>query len=137
MDSTMIDQECIDELAETAGVGDRVRAITARAMNGELDFEGALTERVRLLEGLDAAVIARVLDRQITYASGGATLVATMKAHGAYAALVSGGFTAFTGPVAARSASTKPRQYASDRGGPPDRRGRTADPGPRRQGHGA
>lgn len=102
MDSTMIGQECIDELAAEAGVGARVAAITARAMNGELDFEGALTERVALLEGLEEAVIARVLESRITLAPGGRVLVATMRAHGALTALVSGGFTAFTGPVAAR-----------------------------------
>ncbi|PYE84309.1 phosphoserine phosphatase SerB [Pseudoroseicyclus aestuarii] len=102
MDSTMIAQECIDELAAEAGVGPRVAEITARAMNAELNFEEALTERVALLEGLDEAVIARVLETRITLAPGGAVLVATMKAHGAHAALVSGGFTAFTGPVAAR-----------------------------------
>ncbi len=101
MDSTMIGQECIDELAAEAGVGTAVAEITARAMNGELDFEGALLERVGLLRGLDASVIGRVLETRITLAPGGAALVATMKAHGAYTALVSGGFTAFTGAVAA------------------------------------
>ena len=101
MDSTMIEQECIDELAEVAGVGAHVREITARAMNGELDFEGALLERVALLEGLDEAVIGEVLRDRITYMPGGATLVATMRAQGAYCALVSGGFTAFTQVVAA------------------------------------
>ncbi|PVA10273.1 phosphoserine phosphatase SerB [Pelagivirga sediminicola] len=101
MDSTMIGQECIDELAEVAGVGDHVRAITARAMNGELDFEGALLERMALLKGLPEAVIADVLQARITHAPGGRTLIATMRRHGAHTALVSGGFTAFTGPVAA------------------------------------
>jgi len=100
MDSTMIQQECIDELADEAGVGDRVKDITARAMNGELDFEGALRERVGLLAGLDEAVIGQVLAQRITYMPGGKTLLATMKANGAYAALVSGGFTAFTSSVA-------------------------------------
>lgn len=102
MDSTMIQQECIDELAEVAGVGDRVRDITARAMNGELDFEGALTERVGLLAGLPDSVIGQVLADRITLMPGAETLVATMKANGAHAALVSGGFTAFTASVAAR-----------------------------------
>lgn len=102
MDSTMIGQECIDELADMAGVGPRVAAITARAMNGELDFDGALTERVSLLAGLRDSVIADVLASRITLAPGGAELVATMRAHGGYAALVSGGFTAFTEAVAAR-----------------------------------
>ncbi len=101
MDSTMIGQECIDELAAEAGAGTAVAEITARAMNGELDFNGALLERVGLLRGLDASVIGRVLETRITLAPGGAALVATMKAHGAYTALVSGGFTAFTGAVAA------------------------------------
>lgn len=101
MDSTMIGQECIDELADEAGVGPRVADITARAMNGELDFEGALRERVGLLKGLDAGVIAKVLAERITYTPGGRTLIATMKANGGYAVLVSGGFTAFTGQVAA------------------------------------
>ena len=100
MDSTMIQQECIDELADEAGVGDRVKDITARAMNGELDFEAALRERVGLLAGLEEGVIGRVLEQRITYMPGGQTLLATMKANGAYAALVSGGFTAFTASVA-------------------------------------
>lgn len=101
MDSTMIEQECIDELAAMAGHGPRVAAITARAMNGELDFESALIERVDLMRYLPEAVIAQVLKDRITYMPGGATLVATMKTNGGYAALVSGGFTAFTASVAA------------------------------------
>ena len=100
MDSTMIQQECIDELAAEAGVGPRVADITARAMNGELDFEGALIERVGLLKDLPVATIDHVLTTRITHMPGGAALVATMKANGAYAALVSGGFTAFTAQVA-------------------------------------
>ncbi|MEM7641618.1 MAG: phosphoserine phosphatase SerB [Pseudomonadota bacterium] len=102
MDSTMIRQECIDELAAEAGVGDRVAAITARAMNGEIGFEGALRERVGLLAGLDVSVIDRVIATRIDMMPGGATLIATMKAHGATAALVSGGFTAFTEVVAGK-----------------------------------
>lgn len=102
MDSTMIREECIDELAEVAGVGAQVRDITARAMNGELDFEGALTRRVALLKGLPETVIADVLTHRITLMPGGAVLVATMRERGAYAALVSGGFTAFTQAIAAR-----------------------------------
>ncbi|MGH1369691.1 MAG: phosphoserine phosphatase SerB [Maritimibacter sp.] len=101
MDSTMIQQECIDELAIEAGVGERVAGITARAMNGELDFEGALRERVGLLKGLAANVIDKVLAERITFMPGGAALLATMRANGAYTALVSGGFTAFTAKVAA------------------------------------
>lgn len=100
MDSTMIDQECIDELADLVGLKDAVSAITARAMNGEIAFEPALRERVALLKGLSVSVIADVLADRITLASGGKTLVATMRANGAWTALVSGGFTAFTGPVA-------------------------------------
>ncbi|WP_151718861.1 phosphoserine phosphatase SerB [Gemmobacter serpentinus] len=100
MDSTMIQQECIDELADEAGVGAYVASITARAMNGELDFEAALRERVGLLKGLSESVIERVYRDRITFMPGGAALLATMKAHGGYAALVSGGFTAFTARVA-------------------------------------
>jgi len=101
MDSTMIRQECIDELAAVAGVGPQVAAITARAMEGKLDFEAALRERVGLLAGLTETAIAEVLDRRISFMPGGRTLVATMKARGGHAVLVSGGFTAFAGPVAA------------------------------------
>ena len=101
MDSTMIRQECIDELADEAGVGAYVAGITARAMNGELDFEDALRERVGLLKGLPVAVIDRVIRDRITLMPGGRELVATMRANGAYAALVSGGFTAFTTRIAA------------------------------------
>ena len=100
MDSTMIQQECIDELAAEAGVGPRVASITARAMNGELDFNEALTERVGLLKDLPEAVIDKVLETRITLMPGGKTLLGTMKADGAYAALVSGGFTAFTARIA-------------------------------------
>jgi len=100
MDSTMIQQECIDELAAEAGVGDRVADITARAMNGELDFEEAIDERVGLLQGLNEKIIVQVLEERITYMPGGKTLVQTMKANGGFAALVSGGFTAFTARVA-------------------------------------
>ncbi|GAB5447152.1 phosphoserine phosphatase SerB [Gymnodinialimonas sp.] len=102
MDSTMIQQECIDELAAEAGVGDRVAKITARAMNGELDFEEALLERVGLLKDLPEATIATVLEKRITLMPGGATLLATMKAGGAHCALVSGGFTAFTSAIGAQ-----------------------------------
>jgi len=100
MDSTMIHQECIDELADEAGIGAHVAGITARAMNGELDFEDALRERVALLKGLPEAVIEKVYADRITFMPGGATLVKTMKANGAGAALVSGGFTEFTRRVA-------------------------------------
>lgn len=100
MDSTMIQQECIDELADEAGVGAYVAGITARAMNGELDFEAALRERVGLLRDLPEATIARVIRDRITLMPGGRALLATMKANGAHAALVSGGFTAFTARIA-------------------------------------
>jgi phosphoserine phosphatase len=102
MDSTMIDQECIDELADEIGMKDHIAAITARAMNGEITFEPALRERVLLLKGLPVPVISTVLDTRITLAAGGRELVATMKKNGAHTALVSGGFTAFTGAVAER-----------------------------------
>ncbi|MBW9062453.1 phosphoserine phosphatase SerB [Rhizobium herbae] len=100
MDSTMIGQECIDELAAEVGLKDKVAAITARAMNGEIAFEPALIERVALLKGLPVTVIADVIARRITLTSGGRQLVATMKARGYYTALVSGGFTVFTQPIA-------------------------------------
>lgn len=100
MDSTMIQQECIDELADMAGVGAHVAGITARAMNGELDFESALRERVGLLRGLPVEVIDQVIATRITLMPGGKALLATMKAHGAHTALVSGGFTAFTAEIA-------------------------------------
>lgn len=101
MDSTMIRQECIDELAEEAGVGAYVANITARAMNGELDFADALRERVGLLKDLPQSVIASVIRDRITLMPGGRELLATMRANGAYTALVSGGFTAFTTAIAA------------------------------------
>lgn len=100
MDSTIIQQECIDELADEAGVGERVAGITARAMNGELDFEESLLERVGLLKGLDASVIEHVLANRITLMPGGRALLGTMRAKGCYAVLVSGGFTAFTAKIA-------------------------------------
>ncbi|MEK1888858.1 MAG: HAD-IB family phosphatase, partial [Phyllobacterium sp.] len=100
MDSTMIQQECIDELAEEAGLRDKVAAITARAMNGEIAFEPALRERVSLLKGLPYSVIDKVIASRITLMPGGPELVRTMKKFGAYTALVSGGFTVFTQRIA-------------------------------------
>ncbi|RKF14048.1 phosphoserine phosphatase SerB [Roseovarius spongiae] len=100
MDSTMIEQECIDELADAAGIGAEVKAITARAMNGEIGFEGALLERMALLRDQPEGIIAEVLAARITHMPGAAALVATMRAAGAHTALVSGGFTAFTERVA-------------------------------------
>lgn len=100
MDSTMIDQECIDELAAEIGVKEKVAEITAKAMNGEIAFEPALRERVALLKGLPSSISDQVIKNRITLAKGGQTLVATMKKNGAWCALVSGGFTLFTGPIA-------------------------------------
>lgn len=96
MDSTMIGQECIDELAAFVGLKEHVAAITERAMRGEIAFEPALRERVGLLKGLDIGVIDEVLAERITLTPGGRELIGTMRAHGAYTALVSGGFTLFT-----------------------------------------
>lgn len=101
MDSTMIGQECIDELAAEVGLKERVSEITARAMNGEIEFEPALRERVGLLKGLPVEVIAQVIETRITLTPGGRELVATMRTNGHYTALVSGGFTSFTSVVAA------------------------------------
>jgi phosphoserine phosphatase len=100
MDSTMIDQECIDELAEEVGLKDRVAAITARSMNGEIAFEPALRERVALLRNLDVAVIDSIIRNRLTLASGGRALVQTMRRNGAWTALVSGGFDVFTARIA-------------------------------------
>jgi len=100
MDSTMIGQECIDELADYAGVKQQVAEITERAMQGELDFSGALRERVLLLEGLEEQVIERCLAERIRPNPGAATLVRTMRARGAETILVSGGFTSFVEPIA-------------------------------------
>ncbi len=101
MDSTMIEQECVDELADLVGIRARIADITARAMAGELDFEAALRERVALLAGVTLEQIEKLLPR-LTLTPGAQALVATMRAHGAHTALVSGGFTQFTEAVAAR-----------------------------------
>lgn len=100
MDSTMIEQECIDELADVVGLKDKVAAITARAMNGEIAFEPALRERVALLKGLPISVVDEVIAKRITLMSGGPQLIATMRAKGFQTALVSGGFTVFTNRIA-------------------------------------
>ncbi|MGL4556007.1 MAG: phosphoserine phosphatase SerB, partial [Afipia sp.] len=100
MDSTMIGQECIDELADFAGLKAHVAAITERAMRGEIEFEPALRERVALLKGLPITVVDEVLKSRITLTPGAVELVRTMRAHGAYTCLVSGGFTLFTQRVA-------------------------------------
>ncbi|SIQ55461.1 phosphoserine phosphatase [Rhizobium sp. RU35A] len=101
MDSTMIGQECIDELADVVGLKDKVATITARAMNGEIAFEPALRERVALLKGLPIGVVDEVIAKRITLTSGGPQLIATMRAKGFHTALVSGGFTVFTSRIAA------------------------------------
>ncbi len=100
MDSTMIGQECIDELAAEVGLKAYVAAITEQAMRGEIAFEPALRERVSLLKGLPTSIVTWVIAERITLTPGGRTLVATMKRNGAYTALVSGGFTHFTRPIA-------------------------------------
>jgi phosphoserine phosphatase len=99
MDSTMIGQECIDELADLVGLKEHVAAITERAMRGEIEFEPALRERVALLKGLPVAVVEDVIAKRITLTPGGRELVNTMRQNGAYTCLVSGGFTLFTGPI--------------------------------------
>jgi phosphoserine phosphatase len=101
MDSTMIAQECIDELADFVGRKAEVSEITERAMRGELAFEPALRERVSLLAGLPANVVDEIIATRITLTPGGRELVRTMRANGGYTALVSGGFTLFTGPISA------------------------------------
>ena len=102
MDSTMIGQECIDELADFAGLKAHVAGITERAMRGEIEFEPALRERVALLKDLPVSVVDEVLAKRITPTPGGRELVMTMRAHGAYTCLISGGFTLFTHAVAAK-----------------------------------
>jgi phosphoserine phosphatase len=101
MDSTMIGQECIDELADFVGLKREVSAITERAMRGELAFEPALRERVALLKGLPISVVDEIIASRITLTAGGRALVCTMRAKGAYTALVSGGFTVFTSRIGA------------------------------------
>ncbi len=98
MESTIIQQEMLDELGDLIGARERIAAITHRAMNGEIDFKGALRERVSLLAGLEASVLTDMIGR-ITYMPGAATLIATLKKHGVYCALVSGGFKTFTAHV--------------------------------------
>ncbi len=95
MDSTMIDQECIDELADALGLKAEVAAITDRAMRGELDFAASLRTRVALIKGLERRVVEEIRRERITFATGGRTLIQTMKAYGAFTSLVSGGFTFF------------------------------------------
>jgi phosphoserine phosphatase len=99
MDSTMIGQECIDELADYVGLKAEVSEITERAMRGEIAFEPALRERVALLKNLPVDVVGEIIEKRITLTPGGTALVRTMRANGAYTCLVSGGFTLFTGPI--------------------------------------
>ena len=109
MDSTLIGQECVDELADFAGVGARVAAITERAMRGEVAFAPALRERVALLQGLTETVIRDVLKDRITLNRGARTLVSTMRANGAYVAIVSGGFRQFTSAIRERLGADEDR----------------------------
>jgi phosphoserine phosphatase len=102
MDSTMIQQECIDELAATVGLRPEIAAITESAMRGEIAFEPALRKRVALFKGLSAGVVEQVLSEQIELTPGALTLIATMRAAGAHTALVSGGFSSFVEPIAAK-----------------------------------
>ena len=102
MDSTLIEQECIDELADVAGIGAHVAEITAQAMRGEIEFEPALEKRLAGLAGKPSSLIDQVIKERITLMSGATTLIATMKANGCYCALVSGGFTQFTSVIANR-----------------------------------
>ena len=103
MDSTIIEQECIDEMADMVGIKPRIAAITERAMRGELDFEAALRERLGLLAGVTEGDLERVFEERITLMPGAKTLTATMRAHGARSVLVSGGFSYFTRRVAERA----------------------------------
>ena len=100
MDSTVIGQECLDELADYAGLKHEVARITERAMQGEIDFSGALRERVRLLAGLDQRALSRCLDERVHITAGAETLVQTMRAGGSSCLLVSGGFLSFANPIA-------------------------------------
>lgn len=102
MDSTMISQECIDELADYVGLKAEVSEITERAMRGEIAFEPALRERVSLLKSLPVKVVDEIIESRITLTPGGRALVQTIRAKGGYTCLVSGGFTLFTGPIAAK-----------------------------------
>jgi phosphoserine phosphatase len=119
MDSTLIRQECIDELAAKVDIGARVAAITERAMRGEIEFEWALRERVALLSDMPLAVIEEVLRERITLTPGARTLFATFRARGGYAAIVSGGFTPFTAAIALRLGADEHRantlEIAGDR----------------------
>jgi phosphoserine phosphatase len=101
MDSTILINETLDDLAEQAGLKDQIAAITARSMAGEIDFAQSLAERIAMLKGLPETALAAAFDR-LTYSTGAATLIATLRAHGVYTALVSGGFKYFTSKVGAK-----------------------------------
>ncbi len=134
MDSTIIGCECLDELADFAGLKAEVAAITERAMGGEIAFEGALRERVGMLAGLDLAMLDRVYDERVRLNPGARTLVRTMAANGARCVLVSGGFQFFTARVAEAAGFHAHRgQQADRRRRAADRPGRRADPRPRGQ----
>src|ERR1700738_4683923 len=134
MDSTMIGQECIDELADYVGLKAHVAGITERAMRGEIEFEPALRERVALLKGLPVSVIDEVLKQRITLTPGSRELIATMRAHGAYSCLISGGFTLFTNAVAAMIGFQENRaNELIVQDGKPAGGGQGATPGPRHQ----
>lgn len=102
MDSTIINQECIDELAEVIGIGPQIREITATVIRGDISFPEALRKRIGLMKGMDIETLERVYEQRITLKPGARTLVQTMRHHGAYCILVSGGFTYFTSRIAAR-----------------------------------
>jgi phosphoserine phosphatase len=133
MDSTMIGQECIDELADFAGLKAHVAAITERAMRGEIEFEPALRERVALLKDLPVSVVDEVLAKRITPTPGGRELVMTMRANGAYTCLISGGFTLFTHAVAAKIGFQENRANELGSRRQVHRRSGRADPRPRHQ----
>jgi len=102
MDSTVIEQECIDELADAIGIGSQIRSITASVIQGNISFPEALRQRLELMQGMEKTVLENVYEQRISLKSGARTLVQTMRHHGAFCILVSGGFTYFTSRVAAR-----------------------------------
>ena len=138
MDSTIINVECLDELADMAGLKPQIAAITERAMRGELEFEAALRERVGMLKGLKLDALERTYAERVRLNPGAKSLLATMRANGAHTMLVSGGFGFFTARVA-RSGGLpcRARQHLAGRRRGADRRSRHADSGPRGQAAGA
>ena len=138
MDSTIINVECLDELADMAGLKPQIAAITERAMRGELEFEAALRERVGMLKGLKLDALERTYAERVRLNPGAKSLLATMRANGAHTMLVSGGFGYFTQRVArGRRLSCRARQHPAGRWRGADRRSRHAHPGPRGQAGGA